>query len=133
MKLNLQLILLAACQLGGDAFSPASSFQSTYVTSTQTTKTTTALNNFLDGGVKKNDIMQREDEAMWIDENDTGGGWNPFASKKKAPPPPVAKKAAPVAQKKAAAAPSFFGKKKSTPPPTPPEPKASGFKFPWDK
>ena len=79
------------------------------------------------GSQKKSDIMQREDDAMWIEDPDdkpSGGGgfWNPFA---------IAKgldDADQVAARKA---------RSNTPPPAPapPEPKKSGggFKFPWDK
>ena len=76
------------------------------------------------GSQKKSDIMQREDDAMWVeDPNDksSGGGglWNPFAIAKGLDDPDQ------VAARKA---------RSNTPPPPPPEPKKSGgFKFPWDK
>ena len=77
------------------------------------------------GSQKKSDIMQREDDAMWVEDPDdksSGGGgfWNPFA---------IAKgldDAEQVATRKA--------KANSPAPAPPPEPKKSGgFKFPWDK
>lgn len=76
------------------------------------------------GSQKKNDIMKREDDAMWVEDSDdkpSGGGgfWNPFAIAKGLDDPDQ------VAARKA---------RSNTPPPPPPEPKKSGgFKFPWDK
>ena len=76
------------------------------------------------GSQKKSDIMQREDDAMWVEDPEdkpSGGGgfWNPFAIAKGLDDPDQ------VTTRKA---------KSKTPPPPPPEPKKSGgFKFPWDK
>uniref|UniRef100_A0A7S1ZI50 Uncharacterized protein n=1 Tax=Trieres chinensis TaxID=1514140 RepID=A0A7S1ZI50_TRICV len=95
------------------------------------------MGGFLDGKYGKSDIMKEEDDAMWIDENDTGPSWNPFAAKpaakaapkQAAPPPPVAKK--PTGG-------GFPWQKKKAPPPPEPEPepeppKSGAFKFPWQK
>lgn len=96
-----------------------------------------SMGGFLEGKGKKNEIMKREDEAMWVDEGDTGGGWNPFA--KKAPaakaPAPAAKKAPASAAKKAPALVNPFAKKAPVEKAVaaPPKKAASGFKFPWDK
>ena len=123
------LVLLTATQLS-EAFAPTSS-----------KSVDTKLYNFLDGSQKKNDIMTREDDAMWVDDDDQGVNWNPFAAKK-APPMPKASTPPPpppAAKKAPAASPFSFFAKKSTPEPEPvPEPveppkKAGGFKFPWDK
>ena len=123
------LVLLTATQLS-EAFAPTSS-----------KSVDTKLYNFLDGSQKKNDIMTREDDAMWVDDDDQGVNWNPFAAKK-APPMPKASTPPPpppAAKKAPAASPFSFFAKKSTPEPEPvPEPveppeRAGGFKFPWDK
>mmetsp|Transcript_21788 Transcript_21788/g.32060 ORF Transcript_21788/g.32060 Transcript_21788/m.32060 type:complete len:132 (+) Transcript_21788:198-593(+) len=113
----------------------------TIPSSTSPQRTSTALNGgFLDGGKKKTDIMQREDDAMWVDDGDSssGGGWNPFAAKPKAAPKAAAPKAviekAPASIKKPMSMP--WQKKPAPKPvvePTPEPPKPAGFKFPWDK
>lgn len=80
------------------------------------------MGGFLEGRVPKNDIMKKEDEAMWVDDegsdSESGGGWNPF------------KIASSFDSPKKKAAPSKKGpaKKKEEP-----SKKAGGFKMPWDK
>eukprot|EP00591_Stephanopyxis_turris_P000769 CAMPEP_0195513494 /NCGR_PEP_ID=MMETSP0794_2-20130614/5133_1 /TAXON_ID=515487 /ORGANISM="Stephanopyxis turris, Strain CCMP 815" /LENGTH=139 /DNA_ID=CAMNT_0040641519 /DNA_START=84 /DNA_END=503 /DNA_ORIENTATION=+ len=93
------------------------------------------MGGFLDGSQKKNDIMEKEDAAMWVDEDDSGPSWNPFAAKapkKAAPPPPPTSKGA------SKPALSFSWQKEAkTPEPEPvieaPKKESAGFKFPWDK
>jgi hypothetical protein len=78
------------------------------------------MGDFLDGNAKKNDIMVREDEAMWVDEGDaeSSGGWsNPFAKKKADAKQPTAKQSKPAPKKKEA----------------PKKAASGGFKLPWDK
>lgn len=109
---------------------------SSFQVSKRTTSSSLLMGGFLDGRAPRIDVRDKEDDAMWVDEDDDasgGGGWNnPFASKEKAPPPPPPSPAK-------AKAPSFslFGQKKApapAPAPPPPPPKSSsGFKFPWDK
>jgi hypothetical protein len=80
------------------------------------------MGGFMEGKVPKNDIMKKEDEAMWIDDGSSdsnSGGWNPFAIAKSFDSP-----------KKKASKPAVAAKKA---PPPPPKKKASGFKMPWDK
>mmetsp|Transcript_24013 Transcript_24013/g.69006 ORF Transcript_24013/g.69006 Transcript_24013/m.69006 type:complete len:116 (+) Transcript_24013:52-399(+) len=79
---------------------------------------------FLNGSEKKSDLMQREDDAMWVeDPNDEkssaggGGFWNPFAIAKNLDDPKSNKKT--PAQR-------------APQPPLKPK-KSNGFKFPWDK
>ena len=64
----------------------------------------TAVNmgGFLDGRVPKNDIMKKEDDAMWVDdgsEDTKSGGWNPFAIAKSFDNPKKGKPAAAAAKK----------------------------------
>ena len=77
------------------------------------------MGGFLDGRVPKNDIMKREDDAMWVEDEESGKseGWNPFKIAASFDPPK--KKAG---QKKIAPEPKEAPKKKS----------AGGFKMPWD-
>jgi hypothetical protein len=57
-------------------------------TTTTTITTTPSLlmsGGFLEGRIPKNDIRTREDDAMWVGDNDGDegvGGWNPFQKKK---------------------------------------------------
>ena len=79
------------------------------------------MGGFLDGRVPKNDIMKKEDDAMWVDDgsqDSKSGGWNPFEIAKNFENPKKAKPAAAAA------------KKQATPPP---KKNAGGFKMPWDK
>jgi hypothetical protein len=79
------------------------------------------MGGFLDGRVPKNDIMKKEDEAMWIDDgSSSGGGWNPFkiAASLDKPKKPESK-ASPKAKKAS--------------PPVEPKKKSGGLKMPWDK
>ena len=105
-----------------------------------TSSSSLLMGGFLDGRAPKIDIRDKEDDAMWIEdenENDmaaggSGGGWNPFAPKKTAkasPPPPTTAKASKSTV-------SRFGQKKkaqTSAPTTSPTKSDSGFKFPWDK
>jgi hypothetical protein len=87
-----------------------------------TSDTALEMGGFLDGKYDKSDIMKKEDDAMWIDDEPTAGGkkkegWNPFKIAQSFEQP-AKKKAAPAAKKA---------------PPPPPAKKQPGFKFPWDK
>mmetsp|Transcript_1020 Transcript_1020/g.2616 ORF Transcript_1020/g.2616 Transcript_1020/m.2616 type:complete len:123 (+) Transcript_1020:51-419(+) len=122
MKLN--LFLVASTFACGHAFvvnivTPQQARTGGPVTSSSSSL---EMGGFLDGRGKKIEIREKEDAAMWVDENDTGG-WNPFSKKNVEPKQSVAKKGkpAPVAAKK----------KKEEPKKAPPS--TSGFKFPWDK
>mmetsp|Transcript_26226 Transcript_26226/g.48808 ORF Transcript_26226/g.48808 Transcript_26226/m.48808 type:complete len:141 (-) Transcript_26226:445-867(-) len=96
------------------------------------------MGGFLDGSQKKSDIMQREDDAMWIDEDDAGPSWNPFAPKPKKDAPAPAPAPAPAATKASTGGFPWQKKKAAAPPPPEPEPEkpkggSGAFKLPWDK
>lgn len=123
---NVSILLLLS--FGGSAvegFAPSSS------SSVSRTSSTVYMGGFLNGRVPKNDIMKKEDEAMWVDDGSSddkkGGGWNPFDIAKSfdgnKKTPPKSKAAAPAKKKGAAAAAAA----------TPPKKAAGGFKMPWDK
>ena len=97
---------------GIEAFAPANL--------SRRSDTAVNMGGFLDGRVPKNDIMKKEDDAMWVDdgsEDTKSGGWNPFEIAKSFEDPKKSKPAAAA--------------KKQAPPP--PAKKSGGFKMPWDK
>lgn len=126
MKLNLFLVAsIIACGDGYIMNRPHHDLRSTTMTSSSSS--VLEMGGFLDGKGKKNDIMEKEDAAMWVDDEDDAGGaggWNPFAKKTVATKQPAAKKggkAAPPAKK---GKPAVVEPKKAA---------DGGFKFPWDK
>lgn len=120
--LLVQSLLLSFGGLAVEGFAPSSSVSRT--------SSTVYMGGFLNGRVPKNDIMKKEDDAMWVDDGSSddkkGGGWNPFDIAKsfdgnKKTPTPKSKASAPAKKKGAAAA------------ATPPKKTTGGFKMPWDK
>jgi hypothetical protein len=118
---QLSTLLLLSCglaQVQVQSFAPSPS-----VLSCKESRTSVYMGGFLDGRVPKNDIMKKEDEAMWIDDgidkDSKKGGWNPFAIAKTFDKPKPKSKSTTPTNKKA--------------PPSPPPKKTEGFKMPWDK
>jgi hypothetical protein len=117
----------------------------------RTTTTSIGMGGFLEGRMPKNDIMKREDDAMWVEDDeaskkDGGQPWNPFTksnknnnnNNQKAAGAGIAPSllAAQAPKRKVVA--STTNKKKTTgtapsPTATPPKKNGNAFKMPWDK
>ncbi|KAG7367443.1 hypothetical protein IV203_030114 [Nitzschia inconspicua] len=118
------VLLLLPCRIV-EGFAPSQSMRFFGVKECDGTKgseTSVAMGGFLDGRVPKNDIMKKEDEAMWVDDGSDkeakSGGWNPFEIAKSFDKP-KSKSSAPL-------------KKKPSATPEPPK-QTGGFKMPWGK